>query len=136
MTITETPVAPLSKWGEWYRRNYSRSPLTDEQVIEMVRGSWEAARRWGQGHRLNITTDSWRDAGGKLYRPFTLARVRIPTLKLDDVSWVISEVTYRKGENGTACDLVLAPPQAYAVQPVLPQYAVPAELAALFNRGR
>ena len=99
-------------------------------------GNWEAARRWGQGHRLHITTDSWRDGSGKLYRPFTLARVRIPSLKLDDVTWMISEVTYSKGDTGTACDLVLGPLEAFAMQPVLPQYAVPAELAALFTRGR
>lgn len=121
-----------------YRPNIIIAEAGKEMALQQAqdRGSWEAARRWGQGHRLLITTDTWRDSGGKLYRPFTLARVRIPSLKLDDVTWVIGEVTYRKGETGTACDLVLAPIAAFAIQPTLPQYAVPAELAQLFNQGR
>jgi len=121
-----------------YRPHIIIAEAGKEMALQQAedRGSWEAARRWGQGHRLHITTDSWRDGSGKLYRPFTLARVRIPSLKLDDVTWMISEVTYSKGDTGTACDLVLGPLEAFAMQPVLPQYAVPAELAALFTRGR
>lgn len=100
------------------------------------RGNWEAARRWGQGHRLRITTDTWRDSTGKLYRPFTLARVHIPSLKLENVRWLISEVTYQRGEHGTSCELTLAPVEAFAPLPALPQYAIPAEAVGLSLRGQ
>jgi prophage tail gpP-like protein len=100
------------------------------------RANWEAARRYGQGHQLTIVTDSWRDGNGKLYRPFTLARLELPTLKISRVSWMVSEVTYIKNANGTSCELKLAPVEAFTVQPTLPQYAIPAELVDAAARIR
>lgn len=96
--------------------------------VAIDRANWEASRRWGQGHQLTIITDSWRDGNGNLYRPFTLARLELPTLKITRVSWVISEVSYIKNANGTSCELKLAPIEAFTIQPRLPQYAIPAEL--------
>lgn len=119
------PMALIAEWG----REQSMQNAYD-------RASWEASRRWGMSHHLRIVTDSWRDADGKLYRPLTLARVKIPSLKIEDVTWMISEVTYVKNADGTSCELTLAPPAAFAVRPTLPQYAIPAELAQLFVRGR
>lgn len=96
--------------------------------VAVDRANWEASRRWGQGHQLTIVTDSWRDGNGKLYRPYTLARVELPTLKISRVSWMVSEVTYIKNAGGTSCELKLCPVEAFAVQPTLPQFAIPAEL--------
>jgi len=95
------------------------------------RAAWEAARRWGRGQRLQLTTDSWRDSAKKLYTPQTFVSLSLPTLKIVDQQWLISEVTYRKDANGTACDLVLMPPEAFSVQPTLPNFGMPLELAQL-----
>jgi prophage tail gpP-like protein len=96
--------------------------------VAVDRANWEASRRWGQGHQLTIVTDSWRDGNGKLYRPYTLARLELPTLKVSGVAWLISEATYIKGAGGTSCELKLSPLESFAVQPTLPQFAIPAEL--------
>jgi prophage tail gpP-like protein len=100
------------------------------------RAAWEASRRWGRSMQVRITTDSWRDKSGALYRPRTMAPVDLPSLKIVNQMWLISEVTYRKDANGTACDLVLAPPEAYSVQPTLPSYGIPLELIEEMNRTR
>ena len=92
------------------------------------RASWEAARRWGRSHVLRVTTDSWRDKAGKLYEPNVSVPLDLPTLKVQNVRWLISEVTYRKEAGGTLCDLVMMPPEAFAVRPTLPPYPLPADL--------
>ncbi len=101
--------------------------------IARDRVRWEAARRWGRGHAVNITTDSWADSAGQLYTPNTLAAVDIPSLKIEGKSWLITDVTYRKGADGTHCDLTLMPPEAFSVQPTLPPYGIDAAVANLPN---
>lgn len=85
------------------------------------RAQWEAARRLGRSFGVTITTDTWRDSAGALYTPNTLAPLMFPSLKLGSVTdpklWVIAEVTYRKGREGTHCDLFMMPPQAFYQQP-------------------
>jgi prophage tail gpP-like protein len=71
---------------------------------------------WGRSRAVTLTTDSWRDSDGKLYAPNSLVPVNLPSLKIVGQSWLISEVTYRKGENGTQCDLVLMPPPGVQCQ--------------------
>lgn len=94
------------------------------------RCEWEAARRWGRSRVVHLTTDSWRDASGMLYAPMMLAPLNLPTLKVDNVLWVIGEVTYRKAAGGgTECDLTLMHPTGYAVQPTLPAGSLPWEIA-------
>ena len=95
------------------------------------RAAWEMGRRWGRSHSLRLTTDSWRDSAGTLYAPNSLAPVDIPSLKLSGVLWTISEVTYRKGPDGTLCDLVLMPPSAFAVQPTLPANLLPRDVQSI-----
>ena len=90
--------------------HHRRGRQGDGAAAAEDRGSWEAARRWGQGHR-HITTDSWRDGGGKLHRP-SRWRACIPSLKLDDVTWMISEVTYSKGRDRHLVRPVLGPLEA------------------------
>ena len=70
---------------------------------------------------------------GALFVPGMLAPVNLPSLKVDDMTWMVGDVTYRKDEQGTQLDVVLMPPQAFAVQPTLPPYAVAAEVAQLPN---
>lgn len=94
------------------------------------RAQWEASRRFGRSAAVRLVTDAWRDKAGALYTPNTLVPIDLPSLKCEGVSWVVSEVTYRKGEDGTRCDLLIMPPEAFLVQPTLLQ-PIPAELAQL-----
>ena len=97
----------------------------------LARAAWEAARRWGRGRQLRVKTDSWRDSSGALYQPNSIIDIDIPSLKLTGTDWMISEVTYSRGAGGTTCDLLMMPPQAFAVQPTLPPYATEIEIAQL-----
>ncbi|QJD91809.1 hypothetical protein HH213_17965 [Duganella dendranthematis] len=95
--------------------------------VAKQRALWECSRRWGRAAQLRLTTDSWRDSSGKLYTPNTLVDIDIPFLKIVKRSWLISEVTYRRDAEGTAADLVIMPPEAFAPEPILLQQG-PAEL--------
>lgn len=90
---------------------------------------WEASRRFGRSYAVSLQTDSWRDASGALYAPNTLVRLELPSLKLPDVTWTISEVTFHKGADGTRCELLIMPPQAFIPEPTL-NFQLPAELIA------
>lgn len=88
--------------------------------IATQRGIWEAVRRLGRSKCVRLTTDSWRDAAGRLWEPNTLVPVDLPSLKLDRVVWVVGEVTYMRSANGgTTADLVLMPPEAFKPEPYL-----------------
>jgi len=101
------------------------------QDVAAQRAGWEASRRWGRSAQLRVTTDSWRDKAGALYEPNTLVPVDIPSVKVTGKLWTISEVTYRKGEQGTHCDLVLMDPHAFDVPGEALQTGGPIELSAL-----
>jgi prophage tail gpP-like protein len=93
---------------------------TPEYDTNHKRALWECARRAGRGRVVSLTCDSWRDAGGKLWEPNTLANVALPTLKISEQMMLIAEVTYRiDGDRGTTAELTLAPPAAYAPQPII-----------------
>lgn len=83
------------------------------------RGTWEAARRAGRSYCVQMTTDSWRDGDGMLWTPNRMVRLQLPSLKIPDVQWIVAEVTHRRDRAGTAADLVLMPPDAFAVAPVV-----------------
>jgi prophage tail gpP-like protein len=83
------------------------------------RSEWESARRMGRSNRLTLTTDTWRDAAGDLWEPNTLVPLQLPSLKVVDERWLISEVTYKRGEDGTTADLVIMPREAFLPQPVV-----------------
>jgi prophage tail gpP-like protein len=89
--------------------------------VAQQRAAWERNRRYGRSAVLRLTTDSWRDSTGKLYRPNTLVDFDLRTLKYQRTGWLISEVTYRRDDRGTACDLVIMHPDAFLPQPVLLQ---------------
>jgi len=97
--------------------------------VAKQRALWECSRRYGRSVQLRLTTDSWRDAAGKLYTPNTLVDVDIPFLKIVKRTWLISEVTYRRSDGGTAADLVIMPPEAFSPEPILLQQG-PAEIGA------
>lgn len=107
--------------------------------IAQKRAGWEAQRRRGRSTEVRITTDSWRDSAGVLYAPNSLAFVELPTLALRDaagniggVSLTIGEVTYRRGDGGTTCELVLMPSESFTPQPFNVLQLLPfAELAQI-----
>lgn len=89
----------------------------DEVITK--RAHWEVARRLGRSYQLRVTVDSWRDSAGTLWTPNSLAPIYLPSLKLDKNMWVIGEVTWTLDERGTSANLLLMPPEAFAVEPLL-----------------
>lgn len=90
--------------------------------IQQRRADWEVSRRFGRSNVVQITTDSWRDKAGALYAINTLVPVLSRRLRCAaDQLWTVAEITYSRGDNGTTADLVLMPPQAFEVQPVVIQ---------------
>ena len=89
------------------------------QVVER-RVQWEMARRVGRSQVVTVVVDSWRDSAGNLWTPNWLIPVALPSLKLTATSWLITNVTYVRDENGTHADLTLMPPAAMAPMPEAP----------------
>ena len=78
-----------------------------------------------------MTVDNWRDVDGNLWEPNKLIDVLIPSMKVSGdqagtvpVRYLIAEVTYHLGLEGTHAELTLMAPEAFMPQPVLiqPQY--------------
>lgn len=100
--------------------------------IGKQRALWEVARRRGRSEVVTLTVDNWRDVDGNLWEPNKLIDVLIPSLKVSGdqagtvpIRYLIAEVTYRLGPEGTHAELTLMAPEAFRPQPVLiqPQYA-------------
>lgn len=91
-------------------------PSMDVNALR-TRAIWEKNRRFGRGYQVRITTDSWRDAAGALYAPNTLVVLDLPALKLQAERWLIGEVSYHRGSDGTTCQLLVMPPEAFSTQP-------------------
>ncbi|UPG86860.1 hypothetical protein L2Y94_05760 [Luteibacter aegosomatis] len=90
--------------------------------IAQKRALWEMARRAGRSREVRVRCDSWRDASGNLWRPNTVAPIRLPRLKLVANDFVISEVTFlRSAQGGTVAELVLMQPDALRPEPILLQ---------------
>lgn len=84
------------------------------------RVAWEVSRRFGRSRVVQVTTDSWRDSAGALWAPNTLVDLKLPALKIPEATWLISEVTFKRdGQGGTTADLVIMPPSAFDIQPVV-----------------
>ena len=94
--------------------------VSGAQPLCEMRALWEAARRGGRGTSVKVTADSWRDAGGTLWTPNTLAPVTLPGLRLPPATQlVISEVTFIDNEErGKVADVVLMPSAAFAPAPI------------------
>jgi prophage tail gpP-like protein len=94
--------------------DYSPFPVTQARAL------WEKNRRLGKAWEVVIKTDSWRDSAGKLWQPNTLVDLNIPSLKIVNQTWLISEVTYSRDEdNGTSATLVMNPPGAFIPEPIV-----------------
>jgi len=101
-----------------YRPHLIVSEQTDQGTdIGSRRATWEMNRRNGRSQSISLTCDNWRDSAGALWQPNTLATVDAPILKLSGKAWLIAEVTYRRDDKGTHADLVLMPPEAFALAP-------------------
>lgn len=102
------------------------SPVLAQRCID-----WEMNRRYGRSKVLYATVDSWRDSAGKLWEPNTLAPINLPAFGLQDEEWLIADVTFRRGREGTTADLTLMPPEAFVVQP----YAFYQQIMELTSNG-
>jgi prophage tail gpP-like protein len=91
------------------------------QSLGQQRAAWEMNRRNGRAQAVRLTCDSWRDTGGTLWNPNALAPVDIPISKLSGQTWLISEVTFRRDEQGTHADITLMPPAAFTPEPTVLQ---------------
>lgn len=88
--------------------------------LTKAQAMWEMNRRIGRSQVVRVTADSWRDQGGKLWTPNTLAVVDIPALKVSRTQLLIGEVSFVRGlDGGTTAELTLMPPQAFDVQPIV-----------------
>lgn len=83
------------------------------------RVQWEANRRYGRSQVIELTCDSWRDRGGSLWAPNTLAQVSLRALKRDGIEWLITELVFRRDGGGTHCDITLMPELAMMPEPIL-----------------
>ncbi len=83
------------------------------------RAKWEKARRYGRSQAVTLTVATWRDSAGTLWSPNTLAQVDLPALKLAGLTWLITEVTFLRGSNGTRATITLMPPEAFTPEPSL-----------------
>lgn len=81
------------------------------------RAAVEMMRRWGRSQALTVECDSWRDSGGALWQPNALAPINFPALKLPNLKWLISDVTFSKSlDSGTTATIILMPPEAFIPQ--------------------
>ncbi len=96
--------------------------IVSEQIVDGVdigqaRAVWEMNRRNALAQALSVTIDSWVDGAGDLWEPNRLIPIDLPSLKITGKEWIIGEVTFRRGEDGTHADLKLMPPAAYEPAP-------------------
>lgn len=98
-------------------------PDTDGSY-SMKRALWQAARNWGRGQMVRITVTGWRDANDQLWTPNTIVSIACPTLKIQD-DYIISEVTWMRGERGTQTLLTCMLPEGLTPEPFLPQPPIP-----------
>jgi prophage tail gpP-like protein len=89
------------------------------QDVAQQRAQWEMNRRVGRSFQVRVMTDGWRDANGALYAPNTYVALDLPGLKLRPVTWLISDVTYKRDERGTTCELTILPPAAFLQEPII-----------------
>lgn len=102
----------------------AEAPAGGQQTAQK-RAIWEANRRAGRGLALKVTVDSWRDATGKLWTPNTLIAVDIADAMIEPTQLLIGDVAYLRDRDGTRCELVLMPPEAFQPEPIqlLPTFA-------------
>jgi len=116
----ETIGAPAPGQGRRFRPLILMAEVMQNGIdIAQRRAEWERARRIGRSQMLEVEVDSWRDSAGKLWEPNFKAPLNLPNMKLTDKEWVIAEVTYMRGKDGTRAHLTLMPEDAFLPEPVL-----------------
>lgn len=123
-TLHETDLMAHVARGERIGRYRPRLIISEQGSASLKlaeqRVKWEMARRYGRSQAVTVTCDSWRDSAGKLWEPNTLARLHLPSVKLPDKTWLISEVTFSKdAERGTVADVTLMPKNAFLPEPLI-----------------
>lgn len=83
------------------------------------KAKWELARRAGRGTIISATVDSWRDSAGNLWKPNTLVPVDLPGLRVTDTDLCLSEVTFRRSNEGTHAEMLLMPKEAFSLEPIV-----------------
>jgi len=87
-------------------------------ALAQRRALWEMQRRRGRSQAVTFFCDSWHDSSGRLWTPNYLAPVNLPTWKIRNAMWVITEVNFLKGgERGTGAEITMMPPEALTVEP-------------------
>lgn len=119
-----------------YRQKYiellSNSVMTQ---LSQQQAMWEMNRRIGRSQIVRVTADSWRDSGGTLWTPNTLADVELPALKVPKTQLLIGEVTFKRGlDTGTTAEVELMPPAAFDVEPI-PYLPIPMDVQTAEGAG-
>lgn len=93
----------------------------NDHSLAVQRAQWELQRRRGRSQAVRLVCDSWHDSAGLIWQPNRLASINLPTLKLPNRTWLITEVTLFTGEaRGTGAEITLMPPEAMTVEPAFP----------------
>jgi prophage tail gpP-like protein len=113
ITTQQDPTVPR------HRRRIIIAENTSAVGVQITaqRAVWEMNRRTARSASVTVTTDSWRDASGALWKPNTLCHVELPSVKVATADLLIGSVTYRLDQSGTHADLTLMPPDAFKPEP-------------------
>ncbi|MFT9016407.1 MAG: phage baseplate assembly protein [Acetobacter sp.] len=87
-------------------------------AVAAQRVQWEVARRYGRSRPVELVCDSWRDSNGRLWQPNTLAPIDLGKLGLSE-RWLIAEVEFVQGADGTHANIVAMPAEAFKPQPLV-----------------
>ena len=89
--------------------------------VAQQQAQWEVNRRYGRSKMVRVTVDSWRDSAGTLWLVNAIAPLMLPAFGINTpTAALITEVTFRRGlDGGTLADLVLMPPSAMDVEPIV-----------------
>jgi prophage tail gpP-like protein len=119
-----------------FRQKYIELLTNDAgTAFAKAQAMWEMNRRIGRSQVVQVTADSWRDEGGALWTPNTLAPVDVPSVKVSRTQLLIGEVTFARGlAGGTTAELTLMPPQAFNVEPIL-YVPIPGDIQAADGNG-
>ena len=107
----------------------------DGQSLAALRATWEMTRRAGRSQAVRLACDSWRDSAGRLWEPNWRVKVDLPALKVSGQEMVIADVSYLRDAGGTRAELLVMPPEAFAVEPT-PLYPFNAQLQQELDASR
>jgi prophage tail gpP-like protein len=84
------------------------------------RAQWEAAHRLGESLQATLTVPEWRapNATGALWQVNQLVNCNVPRLDNFVGDFLVAGIDYRLDSQGKRCDILVAPPQAFAPEPL------------------